>query len=69
MVRVRNKEGEGTFLAGRSHLLNECKPCWEDNNKMKSELPKPLDPNHPYTRIHPYYLELGLKFLLSPLSK
>lgn len=56
-------------FVGCTHMLNGCIVGLENNNDVTGELLKPSDPNCPYTRIHPWYFDLGSKFPLSPFLK
>ena len=69
IVRVHNKGEKEAFLTGRRHVLNECQVWWEDTDKVTDDLLTLLDPYCPCTRIHPCYLDLGLRFPLSQMWK
>ncbi|TQD84976.1 hypothetical protein C1H46_029492 [Malus baccata] len=69
MIIVHNKEEEKAFLAGCCHALYRCKVWLDGTHDITNDLPMLLDPDRPCIRIHPWYLDLGLRFPLSSLLK
>lgn len=59
-----------SFVFASQDLLNGCKVWWEVGQDITTPLIESANPNRPCTtRVHPYYLDLGMKFFISGLMK
>lgn len=69
LTRVRNREEGQNFVESHLDILNQCKVWWKPGQDVYVDFPVPSDPQRPCTRIHPWFLDLGLRFLLLDLLK
>lgn len=69
LVRVRSKGEREVFVCQGKDLLNDCKVWLEVGHNIQASLLEYSDLEPPCTKIHPCYLNLGLKFRLFALFK
>lgn len=68
-VRVRSKGEREVFVHECKDLLNDCEVWLEASHNIQASLLESSNPEPPCTKIHPWYLNLGLKFPLFAIFK
>ncbi|TQD84789.1 hypothetical protein C1H46_029637 [Malus baccata] len=69
LTRVRTREEGQTFIENHQDLLGQSKVWCEPGQDIHAALTVLFDPQHPYTRIYPWFLYLDLHFPLSDFLK